>query len=499
MPPSLAPLQEPSKGQQDQDAATIRQRKRRLGSEGERPRPAKRPRTNLQSVSNGSFPLTKHNLQKYNRLAMGSESDSARGRRRSKRPASRARTESVQSASMPTEQTASVRSQKTLDMSANYRHTVLSKAGIHVQHMPTPEEICTQIDAIIHHEVTPERKETLSCIAQQLSDRFVQVITQASGEDDCIEPFYHALSSMDHNKSLAFQRKADWRLCLKPRIQPPYWSFNFIDEAQYEAADSVGRPSKRQQGDTPYLSPHSSGSAAVGVIKLKDQSPGFERMPPPPPPQSDLSPIKTPRPDISIGLRNAVLINALQSQGLTKLEANNLLEDLQETKARNRSEPALCSKPTQRALDIRFPFLPVEGKAYATGNPVFDAQNQAAVSGACALNILHDLDDLARRADSGSPSKDQLMVFSVCTEGPYHELWAHYTTLEDGIRMYNMVILKTCNAVLYGELLGFLVTMDNVMSWGAGEFLENIAKQLGKVAKAAKKRSVLGRRVPGEA
>lgn len=222
-------------------------------------------------------------------------------------------------------------------------------------------------------------------------------------------------------------------------------------------------------------------------------------MPPPPPPQSNLSSIKTPHPDISIGLRNAVVVNALQSQGLTKLEANNLLEDLQETKARNRSEPALCSKPTQRALDIRFPFLLVEGKAYATGNPVFDAQNQAAVSGACALNILHHLDDLARSADSESPSKDRLMVFSVCTEGPYHELWAHYTTLEDGIRMYNMVILKTCNAVLYGELLGFLVAMKNVMSWGTGEFLENIAKQLGKLAKAAKKRSLPSRLVPGEA
>ena len=167
--------------------------------------PAKRPRTNLQSVSNRSFPLTKHNLQKHNTLVMGSESDSARG---SKRPASRSRTESVQSASMPTEQTASVRSQKLSGTSANYRHTILSKAGIHGHHMPTPEEICAQIDAIIHHEVTPERKEMLSCIAQQLSDRFVQVITQASGEDDCIEPFYHALSSMDHSESVAFQRKA---------------------------------------------------------------------------------------------------------------------------------------------------------------------------------------------------------------------------------------------------------------------------------------------------
>lgn len=101
-----------------------------------------------------------------------------------------------------------MRSQKSSGTSANYRHAILSKAGIHVHHMPTPEEIRAQIDAIILQEVSSERKETLSCIAHQLSDSFVQVITQASGEDDCIEPFYHALSSMDHSESLAFQRKA---------------------------------------------------------------------------------------------------------------------------------------------------------------------------------------------------------------------------------------------------------------------------------------------------
>ena len=145
-------------------------------------------------------------------------------------------------------------------------------------------------------------------------------------------------------------------------------------------------------------------------------------MPPSPFPQQDVSPIKTPRPDISIGLRNAVVVNALQPRGLTETEANDFLEDLQETKARNRSEPILCSEPTQRALHIRFPFLSVEGKAYATGNPVFHAQNQAAVSGACALKILHDLGDLACSANPGSHSKDRPIVFSICTEGPYHEL-----------------------------------------------------------------------------
>ena len=209
-------------------------------------------------------------------------------------------------------------------------------------------------------------------------------------------------------------------------------------------------------------------------------------MPPPPSPQQDVSPVKTPRPDISIGLRNAVVANALQPRGLTETEASDFLEDLQETKTRNRNEPLLCSEPTQRALHIRFPFLPVEGKAYATGSPVYDAQNQAAVSRACAPKILHDLDDLACSASPGSHSEDQPLVFSICTEGPYHELWAHYTTIKDGFRMYNMVILKTCNAVLHRELLGFLVAVDNVLSWGAGEFLAKVTKRLGEVAKVAK-------------
>jgi hypothetical protein len=221
--------------------------------------------------------------------------------------------------------------------------------------------------------------------------------------------------------------------------------------------------------------------------------------PPPPPPPLPLPPlqqgvlsVKTPRPDISIGLRTAVIVNALQPQGLTKIEAKDFLEELQETQDPNRSEPILCSEPTQRRLGIRFPFLPVEGKAYATGNPIFDAQNQAAVSGACALKILHDLDDLAGRAHPGNHSQGQPMVFSICTEGPIHELWAHYTTTEDGVRMYNMVILKTCNAVLHDELLRFLIAVDNVMSWAIGGFLDNITKQLGEVAKATKAAKLSG-------
>ncbi|KAL8791219.1 MAG: hypothetical protein Q9213_000176 [Squamulea squamosa] len=417
---------------------------------------------------------------------MDSEADSSGGKRPSKRPASRSRTNSVQSVSTVTKESASARSQKSSGTSAHYRHAILSKAGIKIHHTPTPDEIRAQIDAVLQCEVPSERKEKLSSITQQLNDDFVRVVAGAAGEDDCVEPLYNALASMDHSESLMFPRKAEWRQNLKPSIRRPYLDLGFLDEPQNEAEDSVGRRSKRQQGDTPYLSPVASGSNATDGINLQGKVSDVELMPPPPAPQQDVSPVKTPRPDISIGLCNTVVVKALQSQGLTKTDANYLLEYLQDTKAQTRNEPILCSEPTERAIGIRFSFCPVEGKAYATGNPVYDAQNQAAVSGACALKILHDLDDLAGRADPGIHPENQPMVFSICTEGPYHELWAHYTTTEDDVRMYNMVILKTCNAVLRNELLGFLTAVDNVMNWAVGKFLEQITKQLGAVAKAAK-------------
>ncbi|KAL8769854.1 MAG: hypothetical protein Q9209_004292 [Squamulea sp. 1 TL-2023] len=423
---------------------------------------------------------------------MDSEADSSGGTTPSKRSASRLRTDSVQSVSTVAKDSASGRSQKSSGTSAHYRHAILRKARIQIHHKPTPEKIRTQIDAVLQCEVSSERKEKLSSITKQLNDDFDRVVDQAVGEDDCIEPFYNALSSMDHSESLSFPRKADWRQNLKPSIQRPYWNLGFLDEPQKEIEDSVGRPSKRQQGKTPYISPVASGSNASESINPEDKVSNVELMLPPPAPQQDVSSVKTPRPDISIGLRNTVVVKALQSQGLTNTEADGFLEYLQETKAQNRNEPILCSEPTQRAVGIRFSFCPVEGKAYATGNPIYDAQNQAAVSGACALKILHDLDDLAGRADPESHSKDQPMVFSICTEGPYHELWAHYTTTEDDVRMYNMIILKTCNAVLHNELLGFLTAVDNVMNWAVGKFLENITKQLGAVAKAAKAAKLSG-------
>jgi hypothetical protein len=202
--------------------------------------------------------------------------------------------------------------------------------------------------------------------------------------------------------------------------------------------------------------------------------------PPPPPPKQDIL-VKTPRPDITAGLCHSTIVDALVARGLNQIEASDLLRTLQQ-------QQVLCSDPAQQALPIRFPPMVIEGKSYATGKPVFEAQNQAAVSGSCMTNLQHKLADLTERASSGSYHSKAPLAFSICTEGPHMELWAHYTTSQDGVRMYNMTILKTCHASLQEGVVEFLMVVDSVMSWASTDFLDEIVAQLVLVDRAGRAR-----------
>ena len=75
-----------------------------------------------------------------------------------------------------------------------------------------------------------------------------------------------------------------------------------------------------------------------------------------------------------------MVASALIKRGLSKYRADDLLKFLQR-------EDKLCSDPTQNFLNVRFPIPVIEGKAYATGKSVFEAENQVAVSGSCIINL----------------------------------------------------------------------------------------------------------------
>ncbi|KAL8825346.1 MAG: hypothetical protein Q9191_004469 [Dirinaria sp. TL-2023a] len=450
-PASLGLPKTPSGGCEEQ--AGSRQRKRlhiceeepQLSSE--EARPAKRARNSVSAVSGISQPLTAKRLERHT-LREGY----------------------VDIFELMNQETTSQATQKSSYTAAHYRLSILADANIIFRFLPAPEDVCTRIAAIVQRPISKERKEQLSPIAHTLHSNFAPVLSGPSREDDCVELFHQALSALGYRDRLLLPRKIDWEPSFKPRIAPP-WNLDFLSPIQDEAEDSLNPPSKRQHGEGPYPSPDTSGAAATGDINMQDKGSGLELMGPPPVPQWD---VKTPRPDISIGLSNDAVVDALRSRDLTRTGAKRFLK-----------AALLRLGSTKQEVQMRFPFMPVEGKSYATGKTIYEAQNQAAVSGACALEILHRLDDLAQRAQPSSNSKGQHIVFSVCTQGPIHELWAHYTTEEDGHRIYNNQIWKSCNMAVGCEVLGFLEAIDNVMRWGSEEHMLKIVARLKTVWAAA--------------
>jgi hypothetical protein len=83
------------------------------------------------------------------------------------------------------------------------------------------------------------------------------------------------------------------------------------------------------------------------------------------------------------------------------------------------------------------------------------------------------------------PSDITPLFFSVCTECPYHELYAHYTYIEDGVRKFSQTLLEICNGLLLKSVVEFMIAVDNVLRWGTGRFLASIVERLEILARKA--------------
>jgi len=384
-------------------------------------------------------------------------------------------------------------SQRSSDTNGHYRYNHLAVADVYI-HTDAPGDIQVAIDSIVKAEVSKDRRTQLRHIAKELHEACKETVQVPVGEDDFVHPFLRALEAMNHDQ-IGFREKADWREELKPipGQSDPDLSFlddlNAMDNNQQQDLDDAPTPPppKRQQKSSaqdPMHRPTPSGTMPPPASRPLAKK------------AKETSPIKTPRPDISIGTKKTAVISALAAltpQNVSNTKVKKFLKKLESTMVPSLqggpAEPLLVAFPAQRASDLVFPFGVVEGKAYSTGKQVFEAQNQAAVAGASGLKIQLSLNELVKRSITSfgvppSPFKDQLpLFFSICTEGPSHELWAHYTLIEDGVRTFNMRLLQICNGVLLEGVEDFMISIDNVLRWGAGPFLESVVERLGTVAK----------------
>lgn len=267
----------------------------------------------------------------------------------------------------------------------------------------------------------------------------------------------------------------DWNLDLKPTIQrQQIWNFDILGRPNVDVNKAPDRSGKRQQADRPFPSPDTSQSSI-------------------PPPAAPRVPgntaqlqlvydgaVKTPRPDFTWGFYQSTIIEALMERGLSELHASGFLAALQR-------EQKLCSDPTQHFLDIRFPILVIEGKAYATGKTLFEAENQAAVSGSSMLNVQRQLasltDDIVDLSHTDeSTNRKSPLAFSLCTQGPILELWVHHIVTKGNITSYHMNLMAACHASLCDDLETFLSKVDRLLTWYKHDYLNEVVDQLFAIA-----------------
>ena len=248
----------------------------------------------------------------------------------------------------------------------------------------------------------------------------------------------------------------EWDPALKPTVQRKSYRLAPLDKSLDDTGDSHDQLNKRQQAGTFNFTLRSSEMA----------------MPPPPlPPKPNDHCVKNARPDITIGFFHAVVAKKLVSLGVNKIDAEEMLKDLQDKKE-------LFSSPTLPELHTRFPSIVVEGKSYATGKSMYEAENQAAGSGSCMLVMQGRLVELTERCSPETHESKDPIAFSITHEGPILLLWLHYITSLENARFYNLHVLKICHATIPSTTRDFFKAIAGVMNWASTEFLDDIAAQL---------------------
>ena len=184
------------------------------------------------------------------------------------------------------------------------------------------------------------------------------------------------------------------------------------------------RPAKRHQGPSQVPSPGTSQSPMA---------------PPPVENRPSRQTLKTPWPDVTVGLRHSIVADALVKRGMGVIQASDFIKELQE-------ERKLLSSGMAALFNMRFPILIVEGKAYTTGANAFEAQNQAAVGGSCMVDLQQRFTDLLRSLWSGFQDSEIPFAFSIVAWGPRLDFWVHYATSSSGVWTHYMYTYQACHA-----------------------------------------------------
>ncbi|PWY83799.1 hypothetical protein BO94DRAFT_599143 [Aspergillus sclerotioniger CBS 115572] len=321
---------------------------------------------------------------------------------------------------------------------AQYRAGHLRRANIFVDE-DTPPDVSDYVSDTFY--LVPDKDfKTLQRVADELWLKCKELARRSSGEAEWTAALRTAIDElMPPGLEIVLNRGKqlnsswypfDWRGDLKPPVHNP-------------------RPTISQKQDQSHQLVQEGVNIAgptVPIYKLED-----------------------PRPAICVGLSEESLTNALEpTKG--RSAARNFLLDLQDTFT-------LISDPHVTPSSLRFPFLMVEAKSGATGGNLYQAQNQAAVSGSSALRILQRFSDLHAQALDTESQASFYLALSITTDGPTHELWVHYQRPGEG-GFYMVCSIGSWRTTLKDSSFEFARLLSAVLRWGNDTLGETILYML---------------------
>ncbi|RAL07784.1 uncharacterized protein BO97DRAFT_473382 [Aspergillus homomorphus CBS 101889] len=327
-----------------------------------------------------------------------------------------------------------------------YRNGPLKRAKIYIDEESPTDIVDYAINRAFHS--LHDNDDSPLPASEKLWSKSKELVRNSSGEAEWTQALYAVIDDI-RPTGLKVVINRDWNEDVKPPVNNPLPMI----------------PHKRNQ----------PGQLLPETLREGTPDPAVPAIP--------LFKLKNPRPDICIGLSDDSLARALEDLGVPQF----FLQDLQ-------LASTLISDPHTTPLELRFPFLIVEAKSGATGGNLYQAQNQAAVSGASALQILQSLADLqaAQRLDEGSRNSNPNptesapglprappppnIVFSITMEGPIHELWLHFQKPRE--KTFSMVCLGSWRTTLRDSSRDLVRHLRAVLRWGSGEFREGIINTL---------------------
>ncbi|PYH30153.1 uncharacterized protein BO87DRAFT_429823 [Aspergillus neoniger CBS 115656] len=356
---------------------------------------------------------------------------------------------------------------------STYRSRTLFRAGIYVDVVNVPEEVQDRINTALGTRTADT--VTLSDLASKLQQKSLKLTAAQAGEADWTSLLHDIMEQLMPSDLLLAQNR-DWQPDLKPKVHQP--SFPLPSVPRKRLCDQGGgqelgcsqsnMPSDPNPPDPAAQTVRNGGQGELQLDVVPESSPN--RLAPASKTASGQAPmtpflLKTPRPDICVGIADDSLAQALRSRQVAN--AKYLLNDLQEFRG-------LVSDPGVTPLYLRFPFCLVEAKSGATGGNLYQAQNQAAVGCASAIGMLKQLYkacEVPLETASG-----QLLTFSASTEGPVCELWAHFWDEADASYcMANIGIWRTTHKE---SAFDFIAKLSSILNWGSSTFQNSIVEKL---------------------